>query len=188
MMTTLPQGWDITQLKAEQPTTKYSDFKKEILNEIARTLNLPFNVAIGNSAGYNYASGRLDHQTYFKNVRIAQHKLGIEILDRLFEAWYSEAVLLPDYLYMRGVDKYHTWIFDGWEHVDPLKEANAQKTRLNSLTTTLAEEYAKKGKDWETEIEKIAVERQKIRELGITIEEAGKNANLTIKDKEQDDE
>jgi lambda family phage portal protein len=188
MMTTLPQGWDISQLKAEQPTTTYSDFKKEILNEIARTLNLPFNVAIGNSAGYNYASGRLDHQTYFKNVRIAQYKLGIEILDRLFEAWYTEAVLLPEYQYMRAADLNHTWIFDGWEHVDPAKEANAQKTRLNSLTTTLAEEYAKKGKDWETQLEQIANERKKIQQLGITVEDVSNKAIPQIDDDKDENE
>ena len=49
----------------QKPSTTYAEFKKELLNEIARCLNMPFNVAAGNSSGYNYASGRLDHQTYF---------------------------------------------------------------------------------------------------------------------------
>ncbi len=60
---TMPGGWRMEQMRSEQPSTTYSEFKKEILNEIARCLNMPFNVAAGNSSGYNYASGRLDHQT-----------------------------------------------------------------------------------------------------------------------------
>ena len=66
-MLTLPSGWDITQLKAEHPTTTYSMFKAEVINEIARCLNMPYNVAAANSSDYNYASGRMDHQVYFKS-------------------------------------------------------------------------------------------------------------------------
>ncbi|MCX7428035.1 MAG: phage portal protein [Planctomycetia bacterium] len=65
---TMPGGWKMSQLQAEQPATTYAEFKREILNEIARCLNMPFNVAAGNSSGYNYASGRLDHQTYYKSI------------------------------------------------------------------------------------------------------------------------
>ncbi len=38
-------------MHAEQPATTYAEFKREILNEIARCLNMPFNVAAGNSSG-----------------------------------------------------------------------------------------------------------------------------------------
>jgi hypothetical protein len=38
---------------------------------------MPFNVAAGNSSGYNYASGRLDHQTYFKAIRVEQAQLEV---------------------------------------------------------------------------------------------------------------
>ena len=79
--TVLPGGWKLGQITAEQPATTYGEFKKEILNEIARCLNMPFNVAAGNSAGYNYASGRLDHQTYFKTVRVDQAHIESCILD-----------------------------------------------------------------------------------------------------------
>ncbi|MAD80582.1 MAG: hypothetical protein CMJ50_07035, partial [Planctomycetaceae bacterium] len=69
---TMPGGWKMSQLDAKQPSTSFAEFKKEILNEIARCLNMPFNVAAGNSSGYNYASGRLDHQTYYKSIRVEQ--------------------------------------------------------------------------------------------------------------------
>jgi capsid protein len=74
---TMPFGWKISQVKAEQPTTVYGDFKHEVINEIARCLNMPFNIAAGNSSGYNYASGRLDHQAFFKAIHIDQEFLGV---------------------------------------------------------------------------------------------------------------
>jgi capsid protein len=38
---TMPGGWKMSQLEAEQPATTYAEFKREILNEIARCLNMP---------------------------------------------------------------------------------------------------------------------------------------------------
>jgi len=171
MLLTLPGGWKMAQMKAEQPSTTYGDFKREILNEIARCLNMPYNVAAGNSSGYNYASGRLDHQTYFKSNRIEQAHLECTVLDRIFDAWLEEAVLveglLPQSMRMTDAPRNHQWFWDGNEHVDPAKEANAQATRLSSRTTSLAREYAKQGLDWEAELRQIAKERAFMRELGI---------------------
>ncbi|HMP07600.1 MAG TPA: phage portal protein, partial [Lacipirellulaceae bacterium] len=93
---TMPGGWKMSQMEAEQPATTYAEFKHEILNEIARCLNMPFNVAAGNSSGYNYASGRLDHQTYFKSLRVEQAHVECVVLDRILAAWFDEAALIPD--------------------------------------------------------------------------------------------
>jgi len=173
MLTVVPEGWDMSQIKAEQPTTTFAEFKREILNEIARCLNMPYNVAACNSSGYNYASGRLDHQTYFKSIRVEQSDCNGVVLDRILKAWLDEAILVADLLplWMRTVDFHsieHQWFWDGIEHVDPAKEANAQATRLASHTTTLAAEYARQGKDWETELRQRAREKQLMAELGLT--------------------
>jgi capsid protein len=61
----------------------------------------------------------------------------------------------------------HQWFWDGHEHVDPAKEANAQATRLTSHTTTLADEYAKRGQDWETQLRQRAKEIALMSELGL---------------------
>ena len=173
---TMPGGWKMAQVQAEQPSTTYGEFKKELLNEIARCLNMPFNVAAANSSGYNYASGRLDHQTYFKSIRVEQEHIGLAVLDRIFTAWVSEAVLveglLPQSARTRDAELPHQWFWDGNEHVDPVKEASAQATRLTSHTTTLAREYAEQGLDWETELRQRAKEVALMQELGLTVEQA----------------
>jgi len=176
---TMPGGWKMAQVHAEQPSTTYAEFKREILNEIARCLNMPFNVAAGNSSGYNYASGRLDHQTYFKSIRVEQDHLACVVLDRLLSAWLREAVLVTDLLPLRvrtliatGEGLAHQWFWDGNEHVDPAKEATAQATRLSSHTTTLAAEYARQGRDWESELRQRAKEVALMKELGLEPEES----------------
>lgn len=180
MATTLPAGYKLGQIKAEQPTTTYAEFKKEILNEIARCLNMPFNVAAGNSAGYNYASGRLDHQVYYKTIKNDQAFIARRALDRILKSWLWEfaaatagdvGTSLRKIIYKRGLPS-HNWFWDGVEHVDPAKEANAQKTRLENKTTTLATEYARQGKDWETELHQLAREKKLLKSLGLTEDEA----------------
>jgi lambda family phage portal protein len=187
MATVLPGGWKLGQITAEQPATTYGEFKKEILNEIARCLNMPFNVAAGNSSGYNYASGRLDHQTYFKSIRVEQNHLQTAVLDRILRAWLHEAALIEGLLpqSMRHVDSFtpHTWFWDGVEHVDPAKEANAQATRLDNHTTTLAIEYARQGRDWEEELKQRAKEVALMKQLGLPAKNAQPNAS-TDKDEE----
>ncbi len=163
-----PEGWEPTQIRAEQPATTYDMFKREILNEIARCISMPYNVAAGNSSGYNYASGRLDHQTYYKSIRVEQAHCEAVVLDHIFDAWMSEAVKV--YPELAGLEDWpHQWFWDGQEHVDPAKEASAQAQRLASNTTTLASEYAKQGKDWETELRQRAKEVALMQELGLTV-------------------
>ena len=156
---TMPGGWKMAQMHAEQPATTYAEFKREVLNEIARCLNMPFNVAAGNSSGYNYASGRLDHQTYFKSIRVEQSQMARTILDRILQAWLSEAILVEGYLpnSLRTLDSSfeHQWFWDGHEHVDPAKEANAQKIRLANHTTTLAIGNSLESRVWSLEQKRI---------------------------------
>ncbi len=172
MATVLPDGWRLGQIEAQQPATGYGEFKREILNEIARCLNLPFNVASGNSAGYNYASGRLDHQTYYKSIRVEQAHLAEVVLDRILAVWLYEAALTEEFAALRRMGSLpHQWFFDGAEHVDPAKEASAQATRLTSNTTTLAIEYARQGRDWETELRQRAKEKKLMKELGLVEEQ-----------------
>jgi capsid protein len=186
MLLTMPGGWKMSQLEAEQPATTYAEFKKEILNEIARCLNMPFNIAAGNSAGYNYASGRLDHQTYFKSIRVDQAHAESVVLDRILAAWFDEASLIPGLL-PDGLGAFvnwsHQWFWDGHEHVDPAKEANAQATRLASHTTTLADEYARRGQDWESQLRQRAKEMELMRELGLSHEETDTAA---VEDEEEE--
>lgn len=170
---TMPAGWKIGQVKAEQPTTMYREFKREILNEISRCVNMPFNIAAGNSSDYNYASGRLDHQMFFRSISVDRSKMVDVVLDPIFEAWLAEASLLYGFipLISDGMGKIpHQWIWDGFEHVDPAKEANAQSMRLKSNSTTLAVEYAKSGLDWESALRQRAREIDLMRELNIPLD------------------
>jgi lambda family phage portal protein len=164
MMTTLPAGYTLSQLKAEQPTTTYKEFKAEILNEIARCLNMPFNVAAGNSSSYNYSSGRLDHQVYYRNLDVERAHLERVALDPIFAAWLRESG-------MRAGAEYgempHRWLWPGMGHVDPEKEANATATLLQNLLTTFSDECQKQGVDPESRAATIAADIKLFESYGL---------------------
>lgn len=171
-LVTLPEGWDVSQLKAEQPTANFGEFRRSILNEIARCLQLPYNVAALDSSSYNYASGRMDHQVYAATQRVQRDKLERLMLDKTLRMWLDEATLLG--MVPRGLppvaEWQWAWVWDGKEHVDPSKEANATETRLRTHTTTLAAEYAKAGKNWEAELRQRAAEVALMKELGLFVD------------------
>jgi len=169
MMLTLPAGWKLGQMDPKQPSATYAEFKHELVNEIARCFNMPFNIASGNSAGYNYASGRLDHQTYFRAIRVDQDEAESVVLDRILVAWLREYWLVKNLFVAPG----HAWFWAGHEHVDPAKEATAQAKRLASRTTTLYAEYATAGKDWEKETDQWEREQIRIAQGMKRISEAG---------------
>jgi lambda family phage portal protein len=192
-----PEGWEPYQIKAEQPATAYAEFKRELLNEIARCLNMPFNIAACNSSGYNYSSGRLDHQVYYKSIRVEQDHLEDIALDRILRAWLAEAVKvyaelvdaedeIVDVIVSDSVP--HQWFWDGPQHVDPAKEANAQAIRLENNTTTLADEYAREGKDWETQVRQRAREIKLCKKLGLPLKLAAPSAPAANPQEEDDDE
>lgn len=173
-MFTLPAGYKPSQVRAEHPSTRFVEVVSAYIAEAGRCLSMPFNVAAGNSSSYNFASGRLDHKVYFKSISVEREIIGRVVLDRVLAAWAAEAVLVSGYLSLGAraalagaTTPAHKWFWDGFEHVDPLKEASAQRARLENRTTTLAREFGDQGLDWETELEQIAAERDALARLGL---------------------
>jgi lambda family phage portal protein len=160
-MMTLPMGYKVGQVAAEQPCPSYDSFKNQILREIGRCLHMPFNKVAGDSSGYNYSSGRLDHQEYYKAIGIDQADMVHWVLEPIFKEWMVETSLSSDLLEdgPRVLSEWkHRWFFDGHGHVDPEKEAHAQERRLANGTTSLAEEGAKEGIDWQERADQVAEE------------------------------
>lgn len=163
---TMPAGWDLSMTKAEQPTANYASFKQELLSEIARCLEVPYNIAAGNSNEASYASSRLDWQIYHKAIRLQQQYFADNALNRIYKEWYKEW-RYNNPKAPKEAPK-HGWIWDSInEHSDPYKQAHAEAVAIQHNTTTLASIYAEKGLNWETEIRQIARERKALVDLGL---------------------
>lgn len=92
MMATLPAGYKATQLRPEQPTQQYGEFKREICGEIGRCESVPMNVVLADSSASSFASGQLDHKIYFRTREIERDEANRLILDNLLVDWIAEGV------------------------------------------------------------------------------------------------
>ena len=216
MMMTLPAHWKPGQLEAKYPPSSYKEVKWELIGEAARPIHMPTNIALANSSEYNYASGRLDHQAYFRYVRAVQNWLSRRLLNRVLARWLDEAMRIPGYVPGRRAARIGrprlrmltsagaaergavptarldfsgqpaelvardlvAWYWPGFEHVDPLKEANAQDTKLGNGSTNLIDEDARDGHDYEQQMRKRL--RIKLRAVRM-VEEEGEG-KVTVED------
>lgn len=191
MAMSLPDGWDATQMKPEHPTATFAEFRRSLINEIARALNMPYIVAALDSSSANYSSMRGDYLVYRKGISALRRECERNVLDPLLRAWLDEAALLPGMIPM-GLGPVAAWnwrwVWPGWEHVDPTKEADAQSIRLANCTTTLSEECARAGDDWRRVLRQRAAEKALMRELGLDGEATSAPPAGGPEDDEEDDD
>lgn len=160
MFQIMPNGWKMAQLKAEQPTTTFAEFRAAIINEAARCFLMPFNIATGNSSGYNFASGRLDYNIWENAVHIRQYSRQRTVMKQALLWWFDEASTIPGYMPF-GVTRYdilnHDWLWPAvTSPIDQAKDANAKDTNLTTGMTHRGRELAKEGIDIDQHDEEAA--------------------------------
>lgn len=156
---TLPGGWEIQQINPTQPGQNHEAFLKTIIREIGRGLGAPYAVAAADASGHNYSSMRGDWQGFFEEIKVRRNDIELQGLEKIRLEFDKEARLVfPEYRNLPTYDFY--WDWPGYEHVDPLKVAEAQKVRLENRTTTLAREFAKEGLFYEDEIQQQVYEQE----------------------------
>ena len=171
LATVLPEGYKLAQTKAEQPTTTFKEFSRELLSEVARCLEMPLSIASLDASDANMSSSYVVNQPYVNAIEVERGDISTEVLDPMFDLWLTLAVD-PDLgigMGRRTPDEFpHAW---NWplvmEHADPSKRASATETNLRSNVTTLAREFARQGLDWEEELRQRAKELELMKELGI---------------------
>jgi capsid protein len=162
MMTALPKGWEAYQLQSNNPNSTYAEFHKSNLNEQARPKNMPYNKAACDSSSYNYASGRLDHQTYYAALDVDREDCNDTVLEPLFSLWFDMAIRRfgwlggnPDIVGRQA--RIHTWDWPKHRVADVQAEASANETKLKSGQVFPHRLMADGGLDFDDEVEKAAL-------------------------------
>lgn len=164
MMTALPFGYELSQLKAEQPTTTYVEFRNALLQEIARSIHMPTNKARGDSSGYNYSSARLDHQIYYHAIDCERVDWENECLDRMFEWWLDEAVLAQprDFVGLGSIEEIpHSWTWKPAISVNPLQDAQTAIALIDAGLMTDRDYLSQNGIDPESHWEEIKAQQER---------------------------
>jgi len=169
----------------------YSDIKPEIISsgeDVSKSFDpltrlIQRNIAIGTGLSYqiltkdlqgmNFAASRaniLEDRRIFRQVQKWFIKEFCQVDWQIFVKWMFLSGKMAPFTYadyLADPWKYNQcyWQPPGWDWVDPLKDAKAAIELNNNNMLSLEDHYGEKGKRWDVELEKIAREKKKVKEL-----------------------
>jgi lambda family phage portal protein len=168
----LPAGAKVTGFAPNRPNSAFEAFVLAVLRHIAAGLNIPYELLAKDFSRSNYSSARaalLEAWRYFNGRR---RWLMDNWLRPIYELWLEEAVGMgvidaPDFYTKRYAYCRCRFLFGGKGWVDPVKEAQAAILRVAGGLSTLEQECAEQGLDWEEVLDQRALERRMMIERGL---------------------
>ncbi|MFA5706178.1 MAG: phage portal protein [Candidatus Neomarinimicrobiota bacterium] len=154
----------------QRPNTAFGEFTEQLQMGPANALDIPTEVMTQNWHGLNYSNARTILLQLYMVCRIRQKYLIDYYASPTYECVLSDMVangrVKADRFYAYR-DEYlaHTWIAPGQAWVDPDRETSGIDRELNNNTENLARVWARKGEDWEEQLEIEARILRKKKEL-----------------------
>jgi len=169
MIEHLAPGENIQSFNPQRPSSTYEAFVVSRLRKIAASQGLPYEVVAKDYTKTNYSSARaalLGARRYFgeKQSWIARklcHVVWEEVLNEAFIKGYLDHA--TTFLGKQAGWSQARWIPQGWQWVDPLKEVKASQVAMEIGVTSLADECASQGKDYEEVLDQIVREKKMIK-------------------------
>ena len=167
---------DISTANPGRPNTAFDPFVKAILEQIGAALGIPFEVLIRHFQS-SYSASRaalLEAWRFFRGRRVW---LVNTFCQPIYEIWLYEAVasgriVAPGFFTDPLIRKAYCgaiWIGDSPGYVDPQKDVDAAKTRMEAKLSTLDEETALiTGGDFETNVRQMAKEKRMLDKAGLS--------------------
>jgi lambda family phage portal protein len=169
----LALGEDLAGFSPGRPSESFDPFVTAIFRHIATGLNIPYELLMKDFSRTTYSSARAALIEAWRFFRGRRQWIATYFARPVFELWLEEAVHLglveaPDFYENRAAYCRCRWIGPGRGWIDPTKEADAAKIRLDANLSTLEAECAEQGLDWEEVLEQRRAEKQRMDELGLT--------------------
>ncbi|HOX59651.1 MAG TPA: phage portal protein [Verrucomicrobiota bacterium] len=120
------------------------DFLRTHLRAMAAGMGVPFELMTGDYSGTNDRIMRVILNTFYRDLEIAQERLIHQVLQPIYNAWldaayFSRALILPDYEHQRRTWQRCEWRAHAWSYVNPLQEAQTAVLKIqNGLTSRRA--------------------------------------------------
>jgi lambda family phage portal protein len=170
-------GEKIETVSPGRPNPAFDPFMTSILRQIGMALELPFEILIKHFTA-SYSASRAALMEAWDYFRRRRHWLITMLCQPIYEAVITEAVArgrlaAPGFLsdpIVRRAWLGSAWIGDAPYHLDPLKEINAAKERMDTFLTTHEEECAampQGGSDWQAKVPQFIKEHQILKDNGL---------------------
>ncbi|HYD26978.1 phage portal protein [Brevundimonas sp.] len=173
-MPVLPFGDEIQMQTGAKDVSQFDAFIRAVIRLIAASLGVTYEELTMDYSQTNYSSARAAMIPAWNETQELVARLEAQIVKPLFVAWLEEAfdsgyvempAGAPDFY--DAVDAYaqSRWIGPGRGFIDPTKEIDAAAARIEAKVSTLEDECAEQGKDWEEVLEQQAREKARRAEL-----------------------
>lgn len=175
----LPRGWKFSNFNPDYPTAQFGPFVQTNLRAWAGGRGISYHTLANDLSGVSYSSGRigtLDDRDEWKTCQA----FDIEHFGHPVYEWWISAVLTDRVpiigtapLGLENPEKYRDVVIKGrtWTWVDPAKDTAADETLVQNRMDSISDIIRERGKDPDEVFEEIAMEREKLKKLGIPIDQ-----------------
>lgn len=173
----LPVGDKIEFNDTPRQTTAFPQFQTAFLQSIAAALGISYEQLSMDWTKTNYSSARAALNEVWRAISRLLAVFVDQYVTPVYYAFLEEAIDRGYVQIPGGLDTFHAmpgavmrarWIGPGRGYIDPETEADATQKRLNSLTSTLEDEWAEQGRDLEEGLDQIEIEEEMLAERGLT--------------------
>lgn len=179
-MQILEPGEDVKFSQPADVGASYAEFLRMQFRAVAAAMGVTYEQLTGDLTQVNYSSIRAGLLEFRRRVEALQHGVIVHQLCRpIWQAWMEQAVLegaltLPGFA-LGGAAKRRVylackWIPQGWQWVDPLKEADAMKAAIRSGLMSRSEAISANGYDAEDVDREIAADNARADALGLVFD------------------
>jgi hypothetical protein len=162
MIPTLPPGTTLEGLSYSGTTSEDAEALDAMVGAAARCINMPVNLATGNSRKYNMASSQVDFGPWKSTINIDREDFA-PVIHKMVSLWSEAGALIPRYfsaltnrfIAEEGIN-YSLSYSQVFSHPDPQKISNSTATDLQSGAKTLVRIYTERGQNPRREIQREA--------------------------------
>jgi lambda family phage portal protein len=173
----LGMGEKVHAIDPERSGSDFAAFMEHLLRAVSTSLGIPYELLFKDFSKTNYSSARaalLEAWRFFMRMRKWIVRYFCQPVWELVleEAYLRRMLYAPNFYELKYEYCNASWIGPGRGWVDPVKEVTASIDSRKNFLTTLADEVAQQGRDWEEVLEQAAREEAKMEELGLTFAES----------------
>lgn len=173
---TLFPGEKIETVASAHPHSNFGDFAHEMLGVFASATGIAREQVTQDWAKGNYSSARAALMEAWKTLTRRRAEFASNTATPAFGVWLQEAMELdqlpmpagaPDYVEAAAAYSRCRWLGPARGWVDPTKEPAGSVLRMEAGISTLEQEAAEQGLDWEEVLDQRAIEQERYKARGV---------------------
>lgn len=188
----LPAGVDVKAVDAGRSMSTFDAFVTQLIKQIGAAIGVPYEVIMKNFTS-SYSASRAAMLQAWEEFKLRRTWFARDFCQPVYEAWLAEAIAIgrldaPGFFadpVIRVAWCNADWYGPTMSILDPVKDINGSALRVqHGLSTREREAAEMTGTDFEENIEQLAWENERIKALGLSVD----NTEVSAAEEEKGDD